>query len=98
MCPVTPTFQPLLPTSTLPPQKLCDARGWATARIDGGTDVNKRQDVVNAFNSYGVGQASCFKRLVLRCTALYIFNGHTSVSGGGQVKHDSSAAPAHPAH
>ncbi|PRW57845.1 DNA repair and recombination RAD54B [Chlorella sorokiniana] len=37
-------------------QKLCDARSWATARIDGGTDVNKRQDVVNAFNSYGVGQ------------------------------------------
>lgn len=25
------------------PQKLCDVRGWKTARIDGSTDVNKRQ-------------------------------------------------------
>ena len=37
-------------------QKLCDGRGFKTVRIDGGTDVSKRQDVVNAFNSYGVGQ------------------------------------------
>lgn len=38
------------------PQKLCDGRGWKTVRIDGGTDVAKRQDVVNSFNLYGVGQ------------------------------------------
>ncbi|KAI3434723.1 hypothetical protein D9Q98_002784 [Chlorella vulgaris] len=37
-------------------QKLCDGRGWKTVRIDGGTDVAKRQDVVNSFNLYGVGQ------------------------------------------
>ncbi|KAL4434006.1 hypothetical protein ABPG75_000447 [Micractinium tetrahymenae] len=37
-------------------QKLCGARGWSTVRIDGSTDVNKRQDVVNSFNHYNVGQ------------------------------------------
>ena len=37
-------------------QKLCDSRGFRTVRIDGGTDVSKRQDVVNSFNHYGVGQ------------------------------------------
>jgi len=55
-----PAYRPpkLCPVPTpQPKQKLCDARGWSTARIDGGTDVSKRQDVVNAFNSYGVGQA-----------------------------------------
>lgn len=44
----------------LPPplQKLCAARAFSTVRIDGGTDVSKRQDTVNSFNHYGVGQAS----------------------------------------
>ena len=37
---------------------MCESAGWATVRIDGGTDVGRRQDVVNAFNSRGVGQAS----------------------------------------
>ncbi|KAI7843688.1 hypothetical protein COHA_002588 [Chlorella ohadii] len=49
-----PTDHPSVVPTPQPKQKLCDARGWSTARIDGGTDVSKRQDVVNAFNSYGV--------------------------------------------
>ena len=47
----------LTPPPSALPQKLCDGRGWRTARIDGATDVSKRQDVVNAFNNYNVGQA-----------------------------------------
>lgn len=43
-------------------QKLCDVRGFKTVRIDGSTDVSKRQDVVNAFNSYGVGQVGSWGR------------------------------------
>jgi hypothetical protein len=44
----------------LPPplQKLCAARDFSTVRIDGGTDVSKRQDTVTSFNHYSVGQAS----------------------------------------
>ena len=58
-CPALPLPRPLLPFPLPCPaalQKLCDGRGFKTVRIDGGTDVSKRQDVVNAFNSYGVGQ------------------------------------------
>ena len=33
-------------------QALCEARGWGTARLDGGTDVSKRQDLVNTFNRF----------------------------------------------
>jgi DNA repair and recombination protein RAD54B len=36
--------------------KFCATQGYSTARIDGSTDVSKRQDVVNAFNHHGVGQ------------------------------------------
>jgi SNF2 family DNA or RNA helicase len=35
---------------------ICAGLGLATARLDGGTDVSKRQDLVNAFNRHGVGQ------------------------------------------
>ena len=34
----------------------CCAQGYSTVRIDGSTDVTKRQDVVNSFNLYNVGQ------------------------------------------
>ncbi|GAB4818167.1 hypothetical protein N2152v2_005213 [Parachlorella kessleri] len=37
-------------------QQLCDMRSYKTVRIDGSTDVTKRQDVVNSFNNYNVGQ------------------------------------------
>ena len=47
---------PFRTLSSHPQQKLCDARGWGTVRIDGGTDVSKRQDVVHSFNKYNVGQ------------------------------------------
>ena len=35
---------------------ICAPAGYSTVRIDGSTDVSKRQDLVNAFNSFGVGQ------------------------------------------
>jgi len=35
---------------------MCAGKGYSTVRIDGSTDVSKRQDVVNSFNSYNVGQ------------------------------------------
>ena len=35
---------------------LCARNGWSTARVAGDTCASKRQDVVTAFNSYGVGQ------------------------------------------
>ena len=35
---------------------VCSRRGWKTLRLDGSTDVGRRQDLVNAFNRYGVGQ------------------------------------------
>jgi hypothetical protein len=54
-CPARCCLPPALPCPAAL-QKLCDGRGFKTVRIDGGTDVSKRQDVVNAFNSYGVGQ------------------------------------------
>lgn len=42
-------------------QAMCDQQGYGTTRIDGATNVNKRQDIVNNFNSsYGQAQVwSC---------------------------------------
>lgn len=38
-------------------QALCDQHSYGTVRIDGATNVNKRQDIVNSFNSsYGQAQ------------------------------------------
>ncbi len=46
-------------------QDLCEQRGYTTVRIDGATDVNRRQDIVNNFNLYNVGQVwDVFRSLV----------------------------------
>lgn len=37
-------------------QALCTQESYSTVRIDGATDVNKRQDIVNSFNLYGTAQ------------------------------------------
>lgn len=37
-------------------QALCQQQSYSTVRIDGATDVNKRQDIVNSFNLYGSAQ------------------------------------------
>ena len=37
-------------------QTLCRQKSYSTTRIDGATDVNKRQDIVNSFNLYGTAQ------------------------------------------
>lgn len=37
-------------------QTLCDAEGYAAVRIDGATDVTKRQDIVNSFNMFSTAQ------------------------------------------
>ncbi|KAL0049394.1 hypothetical protein WJX82_001168 [Trebouxia sp. C0006] len=37
-------------------QTVCDQQRYTTVRIDGATDVNKRQDIVNSFNLYGSAQ------------------------------------------
>ena len=37
-------------------QTLCGQLSYSTVRIDGATDVNKRQDIVNSFNLYGSAQ------------------------------------------
>ena len=34
----------------------CVAQSYSTVRIDGSTDVSKRQDIVNSFNCHNVGQ------------------------------------------
>lgn len=39
-------------------QTLCDQQSYTTVRIDGATDVNKRQDIVNSFNLYGAAQVT----------------------------------------
>jgi len=35
---------------------VCSPHGWKTVRIDGSIDTSKRQDIVDSFNKYGVGQ------------------------------------------
>lgn len=37
-------------------QALCNQQSYSMVRIDGATDVNKRQDIVNSFNLYGTAQ------------------------------------------
>lgn len=37
-------------------QSVCDQQRYTAVRIDGATDVNKRQDIVNSFNLYGSAQ------------------------------------------
>ncbi len=59
---------------------LCDSKGWATARICGDTGAAKRQDIVTAFNYYGVGQVAWSSRLLTSaanraCDALRIVSG-----------------------
>lgn len=39
-------------------QTLCNQQSYTTVRIDGATDVNKRQDIVNSFNLYGAAQVT----------------------------------------
>ena len=39
-------------------QALCDTHSYGTVRIDGATDVNKRQDIVNSFNTFGTAKVS----------------------------------------
>jgi DNA repair and recombination protein RAD54B len=36
--------------------RVCAQHGWSTVRLDGSTEVSRRQDLVNSFNSFGVGQ------------------------------------------
>ena len=35
---------------------ICQAAGYSTVRIDGSTNVNERQGIVDSFNAYGRGQ------------------------------------------
>lgn len=39
-------------------QLLCDQHSYSTVRIDGGTDVNKRQDIINSFNTFSSARVS----------------------------------------
>ena len=55
---------------------ICTPQNYAVVRIDGSTDVNKRQDIVDAFNHHGVGQV-----FLLSTTA-----------GGGGAELDRGAA------
>ena len=42
-------------------QALCEQHSYGTVRIDGATNVNKRQDIVNSFNAaYGQAQVQTF--------------------------------------
>ena len=36
--------------------QVCQPRGYKTIRIDGSTNVNERQGIVESFNLYGRGQ------------------------------------------
>ena len=35
---------------------LCDQQSYSTVRIDGATDVSKRQNIVDSFNLYNTAQ------------------------------------------
>lgn len=44
---------------------VCDQQCYTAVRIDGATDVNKRQDIVNSFNLYGSAQVMLCKHMSL---------------------------------
>ena len=53
-------------------EAMCARHGYDTTRIDGATNVNKRQDIVNNFNSaYGQAQVGFFTGLV---ESTYLFS------------------------
>ena len=63
-------------------QTLCSQDSYSTVRIDGGTDVNKRQDIVNSFNLYGTAQVRQLShRLRLTDLTAVNFCGYTGLVG-----------------
>jgi DNA repair and recombination protein RAD54B len=67
---------------------VCSPHGWKTVRIDGSIDTSKRQDIVNSFNKYGVGQV-----FLLSTTAGGV--GLNLIGASKLVLVDSSWNPAH---
>ena len=74
-----PHTHPHTPLTNVRPQLLCERRALRTVRIDGGTDVAKRHDIVHAFNSHGVGQVRCSAGL---CGAVRAAVGMEAAGGG----------------
>lgn len=68
--------------------QVCIPHGWMTVRIDGSIDTSKRQDIVNSFNKYGVGQV-----FLLSTTAGGV--GLNLIGASKLVLVDSSWNPAH---
>ena len=51
-------------------QMLCDQNSYSTVRIDGTTDTNKRQDIVNSFNLYDAAQVRALDNASLQSSSL----------------------------
>ena len=51
-------------------QTVCDQQRYTAVRIDGATDVNKRQDIVNSFNLYGSAQVILCKHMCIYLTLI----------------------------
>ena len=70
-------------------QTLCNQQGYSTVRIDGATDVNKRQDIVNSFNNYCTAQVSSLQNPVA-CVCCFAVCGQLE---GGAANADSFPTP-----
>ena len=70
-------------------QTLCNQQGYSTVRIDGATDVNKRQDIVNSFNNYCTAQV----RRLQKSSCLCLLCCCTLTVEGGAADADSFTMP-----
>ena len=76
-------------------QTLCDQQRYSAVRIDGATDVNKRQDIVNSFNLYGSAQVMLCMHMCIYLT----FTLHASLNPSHDrspqvcVRHSANESP-----
>jgi len=76
-------------------QTLCDQQCYSAVRIDGATDVNKRQDIVNSFNLYGSAQVTlCMHMCMYLTLGLHTcFNPSHDRSPQVCVRHSANESP-----
>ena len=79
-------------------QMLCDQNSYSTVRIDGNTDTNKRQDIVNSFNLYDTAQVRALGQckpaeqfFVARTEAMFaVWMPPENIAGDRQAMHHDS--------
>ena len=77
-------------------QTVCDQQRYTTVRIDGATDVNKRQDIVNSFNLYGSAQVMLCKHIHHICVTFTLhacFNPSHDKYSQMCLRHSASECP-----